>query len=277
MADQNAPKSTDNGVSRNTSCNKVALVTGSSSGIGLGIARQLAAAGYDIMLHGLLSQAQGEALAQDLGLEYKVRCGFSDADLRDPGAVACLVNQCIESLGRIDVLVNNAGIQFTQRIEQFPEQKWHDIISINLSSVFFAMQAAIPVMREQGWGRIINIASVHGLVASAQKSAYCAAKHGVVGLTKVAALENADAGITVNAICPGWVETDLVKPQIQAIADDQAISYEQARAQLVGQKQAMTSMTQPAMLGALTVFLCSDDASTMTGTALPVDGAWTAQ
>ncbi len=277
MADQNAPKSTDNGVSRNTSCNKVALVTGSSSGIGLGIARQLAAAGYDIMLHGLLSQAQGEALAQDLGLEYKVRCGFSDADLRDPSAVACLVNQCIESLGRIDVLVNNAGIQFTQRIEQFPEQKWHDIISINLSSVFFAMQAAIPVMREQGWGRIINIASVHGLVASAQKSAYCAAKHGVVGLTKVAALENADAGITVNAICPGWVETDLVKPQIQAIADDQAISYEQARAQLVGQKQAMTSMTQPAMLGALTVFLCSDDASTMTGTALPVDGAWTAQ
>lgn len=277
MAEQNVPENSNKGSAQGAQENKVALVTGSSSGIGLGIARQLAAAGFDIMLHGLLSQEEGQALAQNFGQEYKIRCSFSDADLRDPSAVGSLVSECLESLGRIDVLVNNAGIQFTQRIEQFPEQKWHDIISINLSSVFFAMQAAIPAMREQGWGRIINIASVHGLVASAQKSAYCAAKHGVVGLTKVAALENADAGITVNAICPGWVETDLVKPQIQAIADEQAIDYEQARSQLVGQKQAMTSMTQPAMLGALTVFLCSDDASTMTGTALPVDGAWTAQ
>ncbi|WP_299973191.1 3-hydroxybutyrate dehydrogenase [uncultured Pseudoteredinibacter sp.] len=257
--------------------NKVALVTGSSSGIGLGIARQLAAAGYDLMLHGLMDVTEGQAMAASFAEQHQVRSSFSNADLRDPAAVKALVEQCIEELGSVDILVNNAGIQYTERLEGFPEQKWHDIIAINLSSAFFAMQAAIPAMRERGWGRIINIASVHGLVASAQKSAYCAAKHGVVGLTKVAALENADAGITVNAICPGWVETDLVKPQIQAIADQQSVSYDQARAELVGQKQAMTSMTQPAMLGALAVFLCSDDAATMTGTALPVDGAWTSQ
>ncbi|MBB6522482.1 3-hydroxybutyrate dehydrogenase [Pseudoteredinibacter isoporae] len=256
---------------------KVALVTGSSSGIGLGIARQLGAAGFDVMLHGLLDLEEGQALANEFTDQYQVRSAFSNADLRDPNEVGALVRQCIDQLGAVDVLVNNAGIQFTERLENFPEQKWHDIIAINLSSAFFAMQAAIPLMREKGWGRIINIASVHGLVASAQKSAYCAAKHGVVGLTKVAAMENADAGITVNAICPGWVETDLVKPQIQAIADQQSLGYEQARAELVGQKQALREMTQPAMLGALAVFLCSDDAATMTGTALPVDGAWTAQ
>ncbi|GAA6153519.1 3-hydroxybutyrate dehydrogenase [Pseudoteredinibacter isoporae] len=256
---------------------KVALVTGSSSGIGLGIARQLAAAGFDVMLHGLLDRAEGEVFAHDFAEQYQVRSAFSNADLREPAEVGALISQCSDQLGAVDVLVNNAGIQFTERLENFPEQKWHDIIAINLSSAFFAMQAAIPMMREKGWGRIINIASVHGLVASAQKSAYCAAKHGVVGLTKVAALENADAGITVNAICPGWVETDLVKPQIQSIADQQSISYEKARSELVGQKQALRDMTQTAMLGALAVFLCSEDAATMTGTALPVDGAWTAQ
>ncbi|MCV6626887.1 MAG: 3-hydroxybutyrate dehydrogenase [Cellvibrionaceae bacterium] len=256
---------------------KIALVTGSSSGIGLGIARRLAAHGYGIMLHGLVSAEEGRALAESIAAEFGIRTSFSPADLRDSAAIAGLVQQCVDDLGSVDVLVNNAGIQYTESLHDFPEQKWNDIIAINLSSVFFAMKAAIPHMRNSGWGRVINIASVHGLVASAQKSAYCAAKHGVVGLTKVAAMENANDGVTVNAICPGWVETDLVKPQIEAIADAKGIGYEAARAELVGAKQPMATMTQTEMLGALAVFLCSDEASTMTGTALPVDGAWTAQ
>lgn len=260
-----------------TEHSRVALVTGSTSGIGLGIAKSLAAAGYNILIHGLASQKEGQALCSDLEAQYSVKTAFSDANLMEAEAVKRLVQQCVNDLGGIDVLVNNAGIQYTERLEAFPVDKFQDIIAINLNSVFYSMRAALPHMSEKGWGRVINIASVHGLVASAEKSAYCAAKHGVVGLTKVAALENANNGITVNAICPGWVETDLVKPQIQKIADVNGLSYEEARSQLVGAKQAMTSMTQTDMLGSLAVFLCSDGAATMTGTALPVDGAWTAQ
>jgi len=256
---------------------RVALVTGSTSGIGLGIANSLAGAGYNVLIHGLASAAEGQALAQKISTEHGVNTAFSAADLRQPEAIEELVQQCVCDLGGIDVLVNNAGIQYAERLEKFPLNKWQDIIAINLSSVFYTMRAALPVMIEQGWGRVINIASVHGLVASAEKSAYCAAKHGVIGLSKAAALENANNGITVNAICPGWVETDLVKPQIQRIADAEGLSYEQARAKLVGAKQAMTEMTQADMLGSLAVFLCSDAAATMTGTALPMDGAWTAQ
>lgn len=264
-------------IAKATESPKTALITGSSSGIGLGIAKRLAAKGYNIMLHGLASTEEGAALQVELEGEFGIRTGFSNADLRQPESIEQLIKDCVSSLGSIDVLVNNAGIQFTERLENFPEQKWEDIISINLSSVFYTMRYALPHMTAGGWGRVINIASVHGLVASAEKSAYCAAKHGVVGLTKVAAIENANMGVTVNAICPGWVETDLVKPQIEAIAQAKQISYESARADLVGAKQAMTVMTQTDMLGALAVFLCSDDAATMTGTALPVDGAWTAQ
>lgn len=260
-----------------TEHSRVALVTGSTSGIGLGIAKSLAAAGYNILIHGLASQEEGQALCRDLETQYSVKTAFSDANLMEAEAVEKLVQQCVGELGGIDVLVNNAGIQYTARLEAFPVSKFQDIIALNLNSVFYSMRAALPHMTEKGWGRVINIASVHGLVASAEKSAYCAAKHGVVGLTKVAALENANNGITVNAICPGWVETDLVKPQIQKIADADGLSYEEARTQLVGAKQAMTVMTQTEMLGSLAVFLCSDGAATMTGTALPVDGAWTAQ
>jgi 3-hydroxybutyrate dehydrogenase len=256
---------------------KVALVTGSTSGIGLGIAHALAAAGADIVMNGF---GEPEAIArsrQELATVHGVRVGYAGADISDPDAVAGMVAQAEAELGRLDILVNNAGIQFVAPIESFPVAQWQRVIAINLTGAFLAMQAAIPGMKARGWGRIVNIASAHGLVASAQKSAYVAAKHGLVGLTKVAALELANDGITCNAICPGWVLTPLVEVQVKARAEAAGVSVEEAKRAMLTEKQAMARFTTPEQIGATAVFLCSEGAATITGSSISVDGGWVAQ
>jgi len=256
---------------------KVALVTGSTSGIGLGIARALAADGADIMLNGFGDVAQIEALRSELAATYGVRVAYSGADISKPDQITAMVADAAKTLGAVDILVNNAGIQFTASIEEFPDDRWDQIIAINLSGVFHGMKAAIPGMKAKGWGRIINIASAHGLVASPQKVAYVAAKHGVVGMTKVAAIELANSGVTVNAICPGWVLTPLVEKQLHARAEKDGKTLEQVTHDLVAEKQPMVKFSTPEQIGGLAVFLCSDAASTITGTPLSIDGGWVAQ
>ena len=256
---------------------KVALVTGSTSGIGLGIAKCLAAAGADIMLNGFGDAAQIEVVRAEVETGHGVRVGYNGADVSKPEQIAAMVAATQESMGSLDILVNNAGIQFTANIEDFPNERWDQIIAINLSGVFFGMKAAIPGMKAKGWGRIINIASAHGLVASPQKVAYVAAKHGVVGMTKVAAIELANAGVTVNAICPGWVLTPLVEKQLQARADKDGSTVEKETHAFVTEKQPMAQFSTAEQIGALAVFLCSDGASTMTGAPLSIDGGWVAQ
>ena len=256
---------------------KVALVTGSTSGIGLGIARALATAGADIMLNGFGDASQIEALRSDLAASYGVKVAYSAADIGKPEKLTGMVAEAEEKLGSVDLLVNNAGVQFTANVEDFPDERWHQIIAINLSGVFFGMKAVIPPMKAKGWGRIINIASAHGLVASPQKVAYVAAKHGVVGMTKVAAIELANAGVTVNAICPGWVLTPLVEKQLRDRAEKDGRTVEQETHALVAEKQPMVKFTTPEQIGELAVFLCSDAASTITGTPLSIDGGWVAQ
>ena len=256
---------------------KVALVTGSTSGIGLGVARALAAAGADIMLNGFGDATQIEALRADMQTSYAVKVAYSGADIRKPDQIAGMVADAVKTLGSIDILVNNAGIQFTANVEDFPTERWDQIIAINMSGVFHGMKAAIPVMKAKGWGRIINVASAHGLVGSAQKVAYVAAKHGVLGMTKVAALELANVGVTVNAICPGWVLTPLVEKQLQDRAARDGTTVEFQSHAMVAEKQAMHKFTTPEQIGGLAVFLCSDAASTMTGVPLSIDGGWVAQ
>jgi 3-hydroxybutyrate dehydrogenase len=255
---------------------KTAIVTGSTSGIGLGIARALAAQGADIMLNGFGSPEQVAAVrAQIAGCGVKV--GYSGADMSKPAEIAALVEAATRELGRVDVLVNNAGIQHVAPVEAFPVEKWDAILAVNLSAAFHAIRAALPQMKSRGWGRIINIASAHGLVASVNKSAYVAAKHGILGLTKVVALETATTGVTCNAICPGWVLTQLVQKQIDDLAAREKLSGEQARARLLGEKQPSMQFATPEQIGALAVFLCSEGAAQMRGAALPVDGGWVAQ
>ncbi|AOS96098.1 D-beta-hydroxybutyrate dehydrogenase [Microbulbifer aggregans] len=253
------------------------LVTGSTSGIGLAIARRMAEAGHPVMLHGLATASEGAALVEEFQQRYQVSCGFSSADISTDEGCSQLVADSREALGHPAVLVNNAGVQFTAPAHEFPSDQWQRILSINLSSAFFLSRELLPNMRESGWGRIINISSVHGLVASENKAAYCAAKHGLIGLTKVMALENADCGITVNAICPGWVETPLIQPQIERIAQEESIDMEQARKRLVGAKQPLAQTTKPDAIGSLVHYLCAEHAATITGASLPVDGGWTAQ
>ena len=255
---------------------KVALVTGSTSGIGLGIARALAAEGADIMLNGFGDAGEIEKLRTGLEAEFSVKVAYDGADLSKPDQVAAIVQKTHDELGSLDVLVNNAGIQFVAPVEEFPEAKWEAIIAINLSAVFYGMKAAIPGMKAKKWGRIINIASAHGLVASPHKVAYVAAKHGVVGATKVAAIELANDGITVNAICPGWVLTPLVQKQIDARAATEGKSAEAVAEALLAEKQPMLKFSTPANIGAAAVFLCSDGAATITGIPLSVDGGWVA-
>jgi len=256
---------------------KVALVTGSTSGIGLGIARSLAGAGASIMMNGFGDADEIETLRAQLCEEFGVSVAFDGADLSRRDEVSRLVGETIDVLGGIDVLVNNAGIQFVAPIEEFPEERWEAIIGLNLSAAFYSMKSAIPAMRAKGWGRVINVASAHGLVASPYKIAYVAAKHGLVGATKVAALELANQGVTVNAICPGWVLTPLVERQLLDRAEQAGTVVEVEMERLLAEKQPMSKFTTPESIGAMAVFLCSDEAETITGAALSIDGGWTAQ
>lgn len=256
--------------------NKVALITGSTSGIGLGIARAMAAEGAHIMLNGFGDATQIETLRGGLAKEFSVKVHYDGADLSKPDQVAAIVAKTQKDLGSLDILVNNAGIQFVAPIEEFPEAKWDAIIAINLSAVFYGMKYAIPGMRKNKWGRIINIASSHGLVASPFKVAYVAAKHGVVGATKVAAIECANDGITVNAICPGWVLTPLVEKQLVDRAKAAGTNVETEKKKLLVESQPMLKFTTTEEIGALAVFLCSDGAATITGAPLSIDGGWVA-
>jgi 3-hydroxybutyrate dehydrogenase len=256
---------------------KVALVTGSTSGIGLGIARALAAAGADIVLNGFGDAAQIEALRSEIASKHGVKVSYNGADISKPAEIAAMVAEAAKAHGSVDILVNNAGIQFTANVEDFPDERWDQIIAINLSGVFHGIKAAVPGMKAKGWGRIINVASAHGLVASPQKAAYVAAKHGVLGLTKVSAIELANFGITVTAICPGWVLTPLVEKQLHARMERDGKTLEQVTHELVSEKQPMVKFTTPEQVGGLALFLCSDAASTITGVPLSIDGGWTAQ
>ena len=256
---------------------KTALVTGSTSGIGLGIACRLAAQGAHVVLNGFGDVEGPKAEVAAAGKAHGVRVGYHGADMSKPAEIEAMMAYAAKDFGGVDILVNNAGIQHVANVEDFPVEKWDAIIAINLSSAFHAMRLAIPAMRKKNWGRIINIASAHGLVASAQKSAYVAAKHGIVGLTKVAALENATTGITVNAICPGWVLTPLVQKQIDARMVEQKLSAEAAKASLLGEKQPSMEFVTPAQLGDLAAFLCSSGADQVRGAAWAMDGGWTAQ
>ena len=254
-----------------------ALVTGSTSGIGLAMAEALAAEGCAVMLNGLGDASENEATRARLEEQYGVPVGLSAADMSDPEQIRGLVAETAATFGRLDILVNNAGIQHVSPIDEFPEDAWDKIISINLTSAFHTTKAALPLMRKQGWGRIVNTASVHGLAASVNKSAYVAAKHGIVGLTKVTALETAEEPITCNAICPGWVRTPLVEKQIEARAAETGLSLEDAARDLLAEKQPSKNFVTPEMLAGLLIFLCSDAAAQMTGVSLPVDGGWMAQ
>jgi 3-hydroxybutyrate dehydrogenase len=254
-----------------------AIVTGSTSGIGLGIARALAADGANVMLNGFGDAGQIEKLRAGLAKEFGVRVEFSGADLSKPAEIKTMVSEAVKAFGSVDILVNNAGIQHTAPVEDFDDERWDAVIAINMSSNFHAIKAVLPTMKGRNWGRIVNIASAHGLVASTQKAAYVAAKHGVLGLTKVVALETAKTGITCNAICPGWVLTPLVQKQIDERAAREGIPVETAKIDLLAEKQPSHEFATPEQIGALAVFLCSDAAAQIRGAALPVDGGWTAQ
>src|SRR5438874_4097453 len=256
---------------------KTAIVTGSTSGIGIGLAAALAAEGCDIVLNGFGEPEAIERLRAGLADKHGVRAAYLAADMAHPAEIRGFVVEAARCFGAVDILVNNAGIQHVDRIVDFPEGRWDAVIAINLSAAFHAAKAALPLMIARRWGRIINIASAHGLVASGEKAAYVAAKHGLVGLTKVAAIETANQGITCNAICPGWVLTPLVEQQIAARAKAQGIPVEQAREDLVREKQPMLEYTTPEQIGAFAVFLCGEAASTITGAALSIDGGWVAQ
>lgn len=255
----------------------VALVTGSTSGIGLGIATALAAEGCSVMLSGLGDATKIETARAGMARRFGVKVMYNNADLGKPDACIDLVTDAKTRLGSVDVLVNNAGIQYLAPVEIFPAERWDEIIAINLSSFFHTIRSALPGMTASGWGRIINIASVHGLVASINKAGYVAAKHGVIGLTKVVALEAAATGVTCNAICPGWVLTPLVQTQIEERAREKGISRSRAERELLLEKQPSTRFTTVEQIGQLVVFLCSEAAENITGTSLPADGGWTAQ
>jgi 3-hydroxybutyrate dehydrogenase len=257
--------------------NKIALVTGSTSGIGLAIARRLAHAGAEIVMNGFGDPAEIEKIRDELSDAAKVRVHFIPADLSKGAEAQLLVKQTIAICKRIDILVNNAGIQHVASIPEFPDEKWDAVLAINLSSAFHTSKIALADMQTRGWGRIVNIASAHGLVASVNKAAYVAAKHGIVGLTKVTALENAKSNITCNAICPGWVDTPLVRKQIETRAKDQSITVDAATKQLVGEKQPSERFVPPEHLAELALFLCSEAGGSMTGAAYTMDGGWTAQ
>ncbi|MES2984735.1 MAG: 3-hydroxybutyrate dehydrogenase [Pseudomonadota bacterium] len=256
---------------------KSAIVTGSTSGIGLGIAHALAGQGINILFNGFGDAKEIDALVADTATKFGVKTAYSAADMSKPADIRAMVKQAEDTFGTLDVLVNNAGIQFTALVEDFPEDKWDAIIAINLSSAFHATKAALPGMKARNFGRIINIASAHGLVGSPMKSAYVAAKHGIIGLTKVVALEAGEKQITANAICPGWVLTPLVQKQIDDRATKEGKTSEAIAKEMLGEKQSNNRFTTPEQIGALAVFLCSDAAVNITGTTHSIDGGWTAE
>ncbi|MFW9621429.1 MAG: 3-hydroxybutyrate dehydrogenase [Macromonas sp.] len=253
--------------------NKTALVTGSTSGIGLGIAKSLARRGANIVLNGFGNVEAAQAELEALGVQVL----YHGADMSKPAEIEAMMAAAAARFGRVDVLVNNAGIQHVAAVEAFPVERWDSIIAINMSSAFHTTRLALPAMKEANWGRIINVASAHGLVASVNKSAYVAAKHGIVGLTKVVALETATTGITCNAICPGWVLTPLVQKQLDDKAAAQGISNEEATQQLLREKEPSLQFTTPEELGELAVFFCSPAGNNVRGVAWAMDGGWTAQ
>ena len=255
---------------------RTALVTGSTSGIGLGIALSLAQRGVNIVLNGFGDVAGPRAQVEAAG-PAGLKVGYHGADMSKPDEIAQMITATEKRFGSIDVLVNNAGIQHVANVEDFPIDRWDAVIAINLSSAFHATRLALPGMKQRNWGRIINIASVHGLVASMQKAAYVAAKHGIIGLTKVVALETANTGVTCNAICPGWVLTPLVQKQVDARAEREGISNDAAKHALVSEKQPSGEFVKPEQLAALAIFLCGPDASEVRGAAWNMDGGWTAQ
>jgi 3-hydroxybutyrate dehydrogenase len=255
---------------------KTALVTGSTSGIGLGIALALAERGTHVVLNGFGDvEPARQAVSQRLAAGARV--GYHGADMSQPSQIEAMMAYAQDQFGGVDILVNNAGIQHVAEVDQFPVERWDAIIAINLSSAFHTMRLALPGMKAKGWGRVLNIASVHGLVASTAKSAYVAAKHGIVGLTKVSALETATTGVTVNAICPGWVLTPLVQRQVDARAQRDGISNDEAQRQLLAEKQPSLQFTTPEQLAELAMFLCSPAADNVRGVAWAMDGGWTAQ
>jgi 3-hydroxybutyrate dehydrogenase len=256
---------------------KTALVTGSTSGIGLATARMLAEAGCNIVINGFGDKDAIEKERVGLEKDFSIKALYSAADMSKPAEIVAMIGEAEKTFGSLDVLVNNAGIQFVANIEDFPPEKWDAVIAINLSSSFHTIRAAVPGMKKRKWGRIINIASAHGLVASEQKVAYVSAKHGLVGMTKVVAIETANSGITCNAICPGWVLTPLVQKQIDDRAKASGKTVREEEIALLSEKQPMHQFTKPEGIGALAVFLCSDGAATITGSAYSIDGGWVAQ
>lgn len=254
---------------------KIALITGSTSGIGLGIAKEFAKAGYNLILHGL--ELEGEEIAGSIRKEFSIETFYSSANLLDPSEIGLMITNATVKLGSIDVLVNNAGIQHVCAVEDFPLDKWNEIISVNLTAAFCTAKAVWKGMKEKKWGRIINISSAHGLVASEYKSAYVASKHGLIGLTKVLALEGAALGITANAICPGYVKTPLVEKQIEVLVKSQNLSENEVIEKNILQKHAVKEFVGADSIGALALFLASDHASMITGTSIPIDGGWIAQ
>ena len=256
---------------------KTAVVTGSTSGIGLGVAKALAQQGASVMINGFGDAGEIEAIRESLERLSGSPAGYQDADMSKPAEVAALIMSAERAFGKGDILVNNAGIQHLAPVEEFPADKWDAIIAINLSSSFHSIRAALPGMKKRGWGRIINIASAHGLVASVNKAAYVAAKHGLIGLTKTVALETAPTGVTCNAICPGWVLTPLVQKQIDALSARDRMTESEAKTKLLAEKQPSHEFATPDQIGGIAVFLCSDAAAQMRGAALTVDGGWTAQ
>ena len=252
---------------------KTALITGSTSGIGLGIAKVLATHGANIVLNGFGDVDAAKREFTDIECEI----GYHPADMSKPEQIADMLAYAVRTMGAVDILVNNAGIQHVANVEDFPVEKWDAIIAINLSSAFHTTRLALPGMKASGWGRILNIASTHGLVASAAKSAYVASKHGLIGFTKAVALETATTGVTVNAICPGWVLTPLVQQQVDARAVKDGVDGEEAKRRLLADKQPSLQFTTPAQLGELAVFLCSPAADNIRGAAFNVDGGWVAQ
>lgn len=257
--------------------NRTALVTGSTQGIGLAIAQALAQEGANIVLHGIEEAGQGEAISADLATRFGVQAAYVRANLANAEEAEQLVAVASQVLGAPDILVNNAGIQYTCGIESFPAERWDAILAVNLSAAFYTMKAVVPTMRAQGWGRIVNIASVHGLVASVNKGAYLAAKHGLVGLSKGVALETATQGIAVNCICPGWTDTAIIQPQIDLRAAKFGGDRDAGIRDLLSEKQPNQTLLAPQRIGEIVAFLCSESAAGITGVALPVDGGWTAQ